>query len=549
MPVARQVFDLAADDTEDGSELHDGWDDFDPIGAAPSESGWSEPRHSIQVEHEPELSTAHEAPSLSTSPAPWRCSVCDFDRYHMVGSTWTCSRCSSTDFYLATRPTKRVTSSGTWMFVPHETGGSEPLEPPAQATRRRKKKKRVTTGPPSGPPSSTAEADEWPESQTPTVDPVVEPGPVHPHPKVQPGPRLPRARPQRDHGATAPTPHDNIRNDVNTVDAFAGTSPQTAMRQTSDSSTTWNSRKGPEPGIKWKSGQYPAVPTWKYDSQDMRAFAKYKKKIAIWQLQMKAYATPKEQALLVYNSLTGEPEQELEHMAIDDFYVEDGVQRILQKLQRPLEQRVIYQKRRFLQDFEQIRRYQGETMRAYVLRFRRVQRSLTAVGVNLEATFDGEAFGSRLLDRSGLSHADQRLILVGAQQSLDFEAIAECLTLQWPEFRAPPPVVNKDGKGLGKSGKNNMSTSSSSSSTSFTSSSQTSKGSGKGIPRRQAFVANATEAPPEDDDEFLEVIDEEPEQEEEGHEGHDETADAGEADAGEADGWGEGMWPLVGGHR
>ena len=354
---------------------------------------------------------------------------------------------------------------------------------------------------------------------------------VHPHPKVQPGPRLPRARPQRDHGAAAPTPHDNTRNDVNTVDAFAGTSPQTAMSQTSDSSTTWNSRKGPEPGIKWKSGQYPAVPTWKYDSQDMRAFAKYKKKISIWQLQMKAYATPKEQALLVYNSLTGEPEQELEHMAIEDFYVEDGVQRILQKLQRPFEQRVIYQKRRFLQDFEQIRRYQGETMRAYVLRFRRVQRSLTAVGVNLEATFDGEAFGSRLLDRSGLSHADQRLILVGAQQSLDFEAIAECLTLQWPEFRAPPPVVNKDGKALGKSGKNNMSTSSSSSSTSFTSSSQTSKGSGKGIPRRQAFVANATEAPPEDDDEFLEVIDEEPEQEEEGHEGHDETADAGEADA------------------
>ena len=124
---------------------------------------------------------------------------------------------------------------------------------------------------------------------------------------------------------------------------------------------------------------------------------KVQEKIAIWQLQMKAYATPKEQALLVYNSLTGEPEQELEHMAIDDFYVEDGVQRILQKLQRPLEQRVIYQKRRFLQDFEQIRRYQGETMRAYVLRFRRVQRSLTAVGVNLEATFDGEAFGFKIV--------------------------------------------------------------------------------------------------------------------------------------------------------
>ena len=124
--------------------------------------------------------------------------------------------------------------------------------------------------------------------------------------------------------------------------------------------------------------------------------------------------------LLVYNSLTGEPEQELEHMAIEEFYVDDGVQPILQNLQRPFEQRVIYQKRRFLQGFEQVRRYHGETMRTYVLRFRRVQRLLMPVGVNLDATFDGEALGSRLLDRSGLSHADRRLILVGTQQSLDF---------------------------------------------------------------------------------------------------------------------------------
>ncbi|CAK9090716.1 unnamed protein product [Durusdinium trenchii] len=511
---------MTVDDSEDPDQMQEEWldYDFDPasLGHSSQESEWSEPQEPIQVEPEPKM---HAASPLSSSPAPWRCACCDSHEYYELNSIWTCSRCASTDFYQPTRPMKRVTTSGTWMFVPHHADGSEPQV--AKARTRRRRRARMTTGPPVGPPSS--DAGERAESETPTVDPVTEPDP---HPKAQPGPRLPRPRPQRHDRALQ---HDNTANDVNALSVDAGTSPKPARRQTSESSSSWNSRKGPEPGIKWKSGQYPPVPVWKYDIQDMRAFAKYKKKIAIWQLQMKAYASPKDQALLVYNSLTGEPEQELEHVPIDEIYVDTGVQKILELLQRPFEQRVIYQKRRFLQDFEQMRRYAGESMRAYVLRFRRVQRSLTAVGVNLAATFDGEALGSRLLDRSGLSHADQRLVLVGTQQSLEFEAIAECLVLHWPEFRAPPLVVNKDGKGVGKGSKSGPPPTPSSSSTSFTSSSQTSKGSQRGFPRRQAFVANATEGPAEED-EFLEAIEEEADLDAGPDGQEDEPADAGECE-------------------
>lgn len=159
---------------------------------------------------------------------------------------------------------------------------------------------------------------------------------------------------------------------------------------------------------------------------------------------MAQYAPKRDQALLLYNSLSGEPEQELEYMDINEIYTHDGVQKILEALKRPLQQKAVYQKRRYLHEFESMRRYSGETMRAYTNRFRRSQRNLSTLGVDISATYDSEALGSRLLERSGLSHADQRMILVGTTQSLNFEAIAESLTLQYPDFRGAPPLALRD---------------------------------------------------------------------------------------------------------
>ena len=168
-------------------------------------------------------------------------------------------------------------------------------------------------------------------------------------------------------------------------------------------------------------------------------------------------------------------------------------------LQRPFEQRIIYQKRRFLHEFESFRRFNQESMRAYVQRFRRVQRSLLAVGVDISGTFDSDSLGSRLLDRSGLSHHDQRMILVGTQQSLSFEAIAECLVLQWPEFRPAPAVMSGSGKGKGKSLTSSSSTSSSTTTSSFT------KGGSKGPPRRQTYLTEVPEMEVAEDEEFADA--------------------------------------------
>ena len=108
---------------------------------------------------------------------------------------------------------------------------------------------------------------------------------------------------------------------------------------------------------------FPTPPVWRYEANDLRAYAKFTKKVKIWQLQMCQYASHREQALLLYKSLTGEPEPELERLTIDDIYVEDGVEKILRMLQAPMEQKTVFQKGKYLADFENIRRKCGELMR------------------------------------------------------------------------------------------------------------------------------------------------------------------------------------------
>ena len=84
-------------------------------------------------------------------------------------------------------------------------------------------------------------------------------------------------------------------------------------------------------------------------------------------------------------------------------------------------------------------------MCVYISKFKRSQRCLRSVGIDISGIFDQDSLGNRLLDRSGLSANSQRMVLVGTQQSLDFERIIAALTLQYPDFRPPPPIVGRDG--------------------------------------------------------------------------------------------------------
>ena len=426
------------------------------------------------------------------------------------------------DFYRTNSPIKKVNQQGTWMFVPFgghagPEGSPSPHghdRPAAGSGNRRRRRRRHHGGGPPGDPGDSEAA----ESEALTNDPVIEPPP-----EVQ-APRLQHARPK----AAAERP---VGGDLPRGVAFGGGASRPGSSERQDpllralkqlvqsrdaGEDDWSISKGPSRGVRWRTGAYPTPPSWKYEAGDVRAFPKFEKKIRIWEKQMAPFANKADQALILFGSLTGEPEQELEFLDVESIHTEGGIELILDTLRRPLEQKLVYQKRRFITEFENMRRYPSENLRAYINRFRRSLRSLRTVGINMDLAYDPEALGSRLLDRSGLSHEAQRLVLVGTQQSLNFDALAEALVLQWPDFRGAPPITGgnpgsgKDSKGGGKGNRSAKPSfrSSSASSTSTT-------GSSSQRPSNFSKKVYMTENAEDQDDEQLDPIDEQDEEDEE----------------------------------
>ncbi|CAK8994745.1 Pentatricopeptide repeat-containing protein [Durusdinium trenchii] len=119
------------------------------------------------------------------------------------------------------------------------------------------------------------------------------------------------------------------------------------------SQSSWDTRKGPSPGIKWKGGTPPNPPKWNYSSSDLRAFSKFER----------------------------EAEAESEHMELSRVNDKNGVDYILSCLKGPLEQKVLYQKRALLANYEVVARTANETIRQYINRYKRIERDLQAVGI------------------------------------------------------------------------------------------------------------------------------------------------------------------------
>lgn len=80
--------------------------------------------------------------------------------------------------------------------------------------------------------------------------------------------------------------------------------------------------------------------------------------------------------------------------------------------------KTVHVKRHLLHEYKNVARYSSESLRSYINRYQRTECSLKAAGVDVTFTYDTESRGSRLLDRSKLSHDQQRLGVVSANQKV-----------------------------------------------------------------------------------------------------------------------------------
>lgn len=279
------------------------------------------------------------------------------------------------------------------------------------------------------------------DSESHTTDPVVDPETLQP---------VGRRRRRRKHPVevgetvhpTLPIPQRQKQDEPNTKDELLQVMRQLLSEQnrSNKSDASWNSRRGPEKGVRWRGGTPPAPPAWKGSSSDLRAFARWERRIEIWKLQIRSYMSDSEAALMLFASLTGEPEQEVEHLDLAKVNCSSGISYIVDSLREPLQQRTLFQKRKLLADYEQVGRNNSESIRQYVNRYKRIERDLETVGISSGSMYDGESRGNRLLERAKLAPDLQRLVLIAAGNSLEFDKIQEAMCLQFPDFRAPPQI-------------------------------------------------------------------------------------------------------------
>ena len=464
--------------------------------------------------------------------AQWMCLACRTDDWSVDDDgLYFCMQCGGYEFFNVGEPAKLETATGTWMYVPHRStsrsvsGGSShgsvegsPVKSPAAARAKFPDA-----------PSSAGGYSERAESEAPTTDPVIDPDNDGSHRR--------RRRRGSSSSLNVPAPDAQAHGHGGPADTSAKADANgellSVMRQLlndrkkkdTESESSWTSAKGPARGVKWRGGAPPLPPKWQYQQSDLRAFSKFERKVETWVLQSRNYMTASEMGLALYVSLTGEAESEAEHFDLKKVNHKDGVQYILDELRGPLQQRILFQKRKLLSDFENVKRNNQETVRQYLNRYRRIERDLDNVGIQSSAMYDAESRGNRVLERCLLAPDLQRLVLIGAGNDLHYEKIYESLCLQFPDFRPSPPLFFP-GNQWGNSGKGNNKGSSSSSSTGSTTStsasSQRSSSSsfsgkssskGKSFPRR-AFQTEHAEGETDvagDNDEFEEAVGDESE--------------------------------------
>ena len=169
----------------------------------------------------------------------------------------------------------------------------------ASASRRRRRRRHGNRPDPDGGWSEQAESETLTHDSTVTVSsrprgPLPDPRPPGLDPPEPARPAVPEVPPGDLEGADHGLPAGQH--------GFLDQSLATDKKKRSTGSTTpsWNSRMGPERGVKWPGGAPPAPPKWSHEKEDLRAFAKYERKVRLWEIQVEPYMSKREASLQLY---------------------------------------------------------------------------------------------------------------------------------------------------------------------------------------------------------------------------------------------------------
>ena len=215
------------------------------------------------------------------------------------------------------------------------------------------------------------------------------------------------------------------------------------------------------PQQRFRGGPPPATPSFTPDSKDPQAFRKWERKVQVWKREIGKYMDLSQAGLRLYGALSGDAEEEAQYLVIDQIDDDNGIEYIVDAMRRNFAEKNHLRKSKLLTDHERIRRFAGESTRAYINRYKRVELALREIGINIAASYDAEARGHGLLETAMVGPTERRNIITMIQDVFEFNLVADALVELFPDSRPPPACVTASGlpvalrgKGAGKGGDN-----------------------------------------------------------------------------------------------
>ncbi|OLP93808.1 hypothetical protein AK812_SmicGene24243 [Symbiodinium microadriaticum] len=263
-------------------------------------------------------------------------------------------------------------------------------------------------------------------------------------------------------------PPADFADGVTAGDAGSGAASSVETLVTLNSRRKRGSRGGVRPSSsdqqkRWRSGAVPQPPSFDGDIEaDPYCYRHYKHRLQRWVEITKEYLPGNEQALRALENLKGEAETEMEEIEDSRYNVDNGIELLLRDLERSFGAKEMFRQGGTIREFESIGRLQGESVHAFVRRFRLMERKLKD---NQVPEYPEQAKVIKLLDGLRLDEKSVASLLLAAGNKYDMRAILNAISIQYPAGMTITglPRLRLDRRGRGRGVGSSASTASTSS--------------------------------------------------------------------------------------
>ena len=254
-------------------------------------------------------------------------------------------------------------------------------------------------------------------------------------------------------GTVEPSELDDVRHSpAPSLQPASSNSSQRRRRGSRGGTSNRSGRDGRVAEKRWRSGQVPPPPSFDGDiDADPFCLRHYRRKLWRWIRITKEFLPANEQALRAREALRGEAEIEFEEVDDGRFDCENGIQVLLDDLEVSFGEKQIFRQGGIIREFESIGRLQGESVHAFVRRFRLTERKLQE---NHVPQYPEEARVIKLLDGLRLDERATASLLLAAGNRYEMASILDAVRVQYPAGMSitglPHGSKDKHGKGRGR---------------------------------------------------------------------------------------------------